>query len=135
MLGRNSKILNDNQEPIHIIMERVTSKTGCAYIEFMSPQAAINTVDRHQKNAVNGRLPRLGDRPVDMELSSQAALMEDLFPLAKGIRWDGATPIIMEAHPSQPWRCFKGFITEEEMTVLVKYVEIPQRVRFKSKSQ
>ncbi|PSS03298.1 hypothetical protein BD289DRAFT_359294 [Coniella lustricola] len=130
MLGRNSKILNDNQEPIHIIMERVTSKTGCAYVEFLSTEAALNVVERHQKNALNGRLTRLGDRPVDVELSSQAALMRDLFPLAKGVYWDGPRPIIIEAHPSQPWQSFKGFITEEEMTMLVKYVEIPQRSPF-----
>jgi hypothetical protein len=27
-----------------------------------------------------------------------------------------------------PWKTFKGFVTDEEMTMLVKHVEIPQRV-------
>lgn len=127
-LGRNSKILNDSEEPVHIIMERVTSKTNDAYIEFMSPQAAVAAVDRYQKNIAMGRHARLGDRPVEIELSSQSALMKDLFPLAKGVRWDGAEPVVLQDHPTEPWNCFKGFITEEEMTMLVKHVEVPQRV-------
>lgn len=126
-LGRNSKVLNDNQEPVHIIMERVTSKTNDAYVEFMSMQAAVNAVERHQKSLANGRLARLGDRPIELELSSQSALMKDLFPLAKGVRWDGSEPVILEDHPTEPWSCFKGFVTEEEMTMLVKHVEVPQR--------
>ncbi|KAG6355554.1 hypothetical protein INS49_003516 [Diaporthe citri] len=129
-LGRNSKVLNDNQEPVHIIMERVTSKTNDAYVEFMSMQAAVNAVEKHQKTVANGRLSRLGDRPIEVELSSQAALMKDLFPLAKGVRWEGAVPVVLEDHPSEPWNCFKGFVSDEEMAMLVKHVEVPQRSPF-----
>lgn len=96
-------------------MERVTSKTNDAYVEFMSMQAAVNAVEKHQKTVANGRLSRLGDRPIEVELSSQAALMKDLFPLAKGVRWEGAVPVILEDHPSEPWNCFKGFVSDEEM--------------------
>ncbi|KAG8160882.1 hypothetical protein KVR01_009146 [Diaporthe batatas] len=126
-LGRNSKVLNDSQEPVHIIMERVTTKTNDAFVEFMSMQAASNAVEKHHKTIANGRLSRLGDRPIEVELSSQAALMKDLFPHAKGVRWEGAVPIILEDHPTEPWNCFKGFVTEEEMAMLVKHVEVPQR--------
>ncbi|KUI57034.1 hypothetical protein VP1G_04374 [Cytospora mali] len=129
-LGRNSKVLNDNQEPVHIIMERVTSKTNDAYVEFMSMQAAVSAVEKHQKTVAAGRLSRLGDRPIEVELSSQSALMKDLFPLAKGVRWDGAFPVVLQDHPTEPWNCFKGFVTEEEMSMLVKHVEIPQRSPF-----
>ncbi|KAI3399523.1 hypothetical protein diail_6545 [Diaporthe ilicicola] len=129
-LGRNSKVLNDSQEPVHIIMERVTSKTNDAYVEFMSMQAAVNAVEKHQKTVAGGRLSRLGDRPIEVELSSQAALMKDLFPLAKGVRWEGPVPVILEDHPSEPWNCFKGFVSDEEMAMLVKHVEVPQRSPF-----
>ncbi|ROW10553.1 hypothetical protein VMCG_01725 [Cytospora schulzeri] len=129
-LGRNSKVLNDNQEPVHIIMERVTSKTNDAYVEFMSMQAAVSAVEKHQKTVASGRLSRLGDRPIEVELSSQSALMKDLFPLAKGVRWEGPVPVILQDHPAEPWNCFKGFVTEEEMSMLVKHVEIPQRSPF-----
>ncbi|KAF3760054.1 hypothetical protein M406DRAFT_270108 [Cryphonectria parasitica EP155] len=130
MLGRNSKIINDRHEPVHIIMERVTNRTGDAYVEFMTMYDAAQTVEKHQRASAQGRPHRLGDRPVEMELSSQAALMRDLFPNARGILWDGATPHIQPLNPTEPWLSFKGFITEEEMTMLVKHVEVPQRSPF-----
>lgn len=123
-LGRNSRVLNDGQEPVHIIMERVTSKTNDCYVEFMSTSDAVHAVERHNRAVSNGRQNRLGDRPVELELSSQAALMKDLFPHAQGVRWDGSHPVILEDHPTEPWSCFKGFITEEEMICLVKVSDI-----------
>ncbi|EAQ90009.1 hypothetical protein CHGG_06628 [Chaetomium globosum CBS 148.51] len=126
-LGRNSKILNDNQEPVHIIMERVSSKTQDCYVEFMTTQDAVRAVDRHRDNIQKGRPSRLGERPIELLLSSQAALMMDLFPLASGVWWDNAKPVIQAPIDGQPWKTFKGFVTEEEMTMLVKHVEIPQR--------
>lgn len=121
-------MLNDNQEPVHIIMERVTSKTQDAYVEFVTMQDAMRAVERHQMTIQKGRISRLGDRPVEVQLSSQSALMKDLFPLAAGVFWDGAKPVIQGPTEGQPWKTFKGFVTEEEMTMLVKHVEIPQRV-------
>ncbi|AEO64981.1 uncharacterized protein THITE_37843 [Thermothielavioides terrestris NRRL 8126] len=126
-LGRNSRILNDNQEPVHIIMERVSSKTQDCYVEFITPQDAIRAVERHKDNIQKGRPARLGDRPVEIQLSSQAALMQDLFPLASGVYWDNAKPVIQAPVEGQPWKTFKGFVTEEELTMLVKHVEMPQR--------
>ena len=43
-----------------------------AYVEFRSLEDAMKAVEKHQQNILSGRLVRLGDRPVDMELSSQA---------------------------------------------------------------
>ncbi|KAK3695588.1 hypothetical protein B0T22DRAFT_438552 [Podospora appendiculata] len=129
-LGRNSKILGDIQEPVHIIMERVTSKTQDAYVEFMTLHDAMRAVERHNQATNKGRLARLGDRPVDVELSSQTSLMKDLFPLAAGVFWDGSKPVIQKPIEGEPWHTFKGFVTEEEMTMLVKHVEIPQRSPF-----
>lgn len=131
-LGRNSKILNDNLEPVHIIMERVTSKTMDAYVEFVTLQDAIKAVDKHQATITRGRLSRLGDRPIEVELSSQGALMKDLFPSAKGVFWEGIRPTIKPFKPNEPWENFKGFINDEEMTMLVKHVEVPQRVSSQS---
>lgn len=121
-------ILNDNQEPVHIIMERVTSKTHDAYVEFVTLHDAMKAVEKHSRGPGKGKPSRLGDRPVEVELSSQAMLMKDLFPLAAGIFWDGSKPNIKASTEGEPWNDFKGFITEEEMTMLVKHVEIPQRV-------
>ena len=107
-------------------MERVTSKTHDAYIEFLTLHDAMKAVEKHTGN--KNKMGRLGDRPVEVELSSQAALMKDLFPLASGVFWNGSQPQIQPRIEKEPWNNFKGFITEEEMTMLVKHVEIPQRV-------
>ena len=127
-LGRNSRILNDSEEPVHIIMERVTSKTMDAYVEFTSFDDAMKAVEKHQNHLLSGRLSRLGDRPVEVELSSQGSLMKDLFPLARGIIWHGATPQFNQFNANEPWENFKGFVSEEEMIMLVKHVEVPHRV-------
>ncbi|ODA78939.1 hypothetical protein RJ55_04529 [Drechmeria coniospora] len=126
-LGRNSKILNDSDEPVHIIMERVTSKTMDAYVEFVSLEEAMKAVDRHQFNLRVGRVSRLGDRPIEVELSSQASLMKDLFPLARGLIWDGASPDFKPYNQLFAWENFRGFISEEEMVMLIKHVEVPHR--------
>ncbi|PHH79671.1 hypothetical protein CDD82_2229 [Ophiocordyceps australis] len=126
-LGRNSKILSDSDEPVHIIMERVTSKTMDAYIEFVNLEEAMKAVDKHQYNIKIGRVSRLGDRPIEVELSSQASLMKDLFPLARGLIWDGATPHIKPYNHQFAWENFRGFISEEEMVMLIKHVEVPHR--------
>ncbi|KAJ4147370.1 hypothetical protein LMH87_001894 [Akanthomyces muscarius] len=129
-LGRNSKILNDVEEPVHIIMEKVTSKTMDAYVEFMTLEDAMRAVEKHTQNQLSGRPTRLGDRPVDLQLSSQASLMKDLFPVAAGVVWKGVTPEIQPVKPNEPWSNFKGFISAEEMVMLVKHVEVPHRSPF-----
>ncbi|KAL1842795.1 hypothetical protein VTJ49DRAFT_4124 [Mycothermus thermophilus] len=126
-LGRNSKILNDVQEPVHIIMERVSSKTQDAFVEFMTVNDAIRTVEKHVEATNKGRITRLGERPVELVLSSQAALLETLFPLAAGVQWTNGRPKIMSPVEGEPWKTFKGFVTEEELTMLVKHVEVPSR--------
>lgn len=128
-LGRNSKVLNDTDEGVHIIMDKVTSKTMDAYVEFVSLEDAMRAVERHRTNVVAGRFSRLGDRPIEVEVTSQASLMKDLFPIARGVFWNGVTPEILPFKPNQPWDNFKGFISEEEMIMLVKHVEVPHRVR------
>ena len=109
-------------------MERATSKTMDAYVEFQSMDDAAKTAERHHQNMVNGRVSRLGDRPVEVELSSAASLMQDLFPLARGVFWNGPNPRFKDFNPNEPWENFKGFISAEEMTMLVKHVEVPHRV-------
>lgn len=66
-------------------MERAVSKINDAYVEFLSLHDAMRAVEKHKKTLDGGRLSRLGDRPIEVQLSSQAALMQDLFPSAKGV--------------------------------------------------
>lgn len=109
-------------------MDRVTSKTNDAYVEFVTLQDAMRAVERHKKTLEGGRQNRLGNRPIEVQLSSQSALMQDLFPLATGVFWENARPRILPHNHEEPWNNFKGFVTDEEMTMLVKHVEVPQRV-------
>ncbi|KAL0468772.1 hypothetical protein QR685DRAFT_445952 [Neurospora intermedia] len=129
LLGRNAKLLTE--ESVHVIMERINGKTQDAYVEFCSQDDAIRAVQRLSQAAVRTNRPsRIADRPVDVELSGQASMMKDLFPLASGVTWRGAEPIIESPVEAKPWKTFKGFIMIEEMAMLVKLVEMPQRAQY-----
>ncbi|KAF4969743.1 hypothetical protein FSARC_3086 [Fusarium sarcochroum] len=127
-IGRNSRMLSDGEEPVHIIMDRATSKTMDAFVEFVSMEDAMRCAEKHHQFAQAGRVSRLGERPIEVELSSQATLMTELYPLARGVFWDGASPQVLPYNPNEPWANFKGFISPEEMVMLVKHVEVPHRV-------
>jgi hypothetical protein len=129
-LGRNARIINEqDNEPVHIIMERVTSKTLDCYVEFVNFNEAVNAVNRFETNRTGGRGGRLGQRHVEVELSTQEQLMKDLFPKAKNVKWHGSQPEIIPRDPNDPYNSgFQGFVSREELVMLVKHVESPQRV-------
>ncbi|CAG8955948.1 hypothetical protein HYFRA_00008802 [Hymenoscyphus fraxineus] len=131
-IGRNAKIVPESEnESIHIIMERVTSKTLDCYVEFTSVNEAIAAVDRFQSLKMAGRSGRLGPRHVEVELSSQEDLMRQLFPKAKNVKWVGISPTIIPKDPNDKYNSgFQGFISNEELVMLVKHVEYPQRSPF-----
>ncbi len=112
-------------------MERVTSKTLDCYVEFVNFSEAVNAVNRFETNRTGGRGGRLGQRHVEVELSSQEQLMKDLFPKAKNVTWVGSRPIIKPRDMNDPYNSgFQGFISKEELVMLVKHVEAPQRVKY-----
>jgi hypothetical protein len=129
-LGRNARLVNENEhEPVHIVMERVTSKTLDCFVEFINLNEAVNAVQRFDVNKVGGRGSRLGNRHVDVELSSQDELMKELFPKTKNVKWVGGRPEILPRDPDDKYNSgFAGFISKEELVMLVKHVEAPQRV-------
>jgi len=111
-------------------MERVTSKTLDAYVEFVTLGDAVSAVQRFEMNRTGGHGGRLGQRHVEIEFSDQGSLMRDLFPKAKNVAWsrDGR-PTIIPREPNDKYNSgFQGFITREELVMLVKHVEAPQRV-------
>jgi hypothetical protein len=112
-------------------MERVTSKTLDAYVEFVNFNEAVNAVNRFEVNRSGGRGGRLGQRHVEVELSCQERLMQDLFPKAKNVKWRGARPVIEPVDPEDKYNSgFQGFISKEELVMLIKHVEAPQRSPF-----
>ncbi|KAK4222354.1 hypothetical protein QBC38DRAFT_427468 [Podospora fimiseda] len=131
LIGKNSRILNDVHEPVHIIMERTSSKTEDVFVEFMTSEDASKCIERLIKNSEKGRPPRLGNRVVTLKISDQTELMKALFPHAKGVDWLGSVPQIKEVGPDG-WdhERFRGFMTMDEMAMLVKHAEVPTRAPF-----
>ncbi|TVY81293.1 hypothetical protein LSUE1_G004001 [Lachnellula suecica] len=130
-LGRNARIIDEKDyEPVHIVMERVTSKTLDCYVEFINLNEAVSAVNRFETNRTGGRGGRLGQRHVEVELSSQEVLMKDLFPKAKNVHWVGGRPVITPKDPNDKYNSgFQGFVSKEELVMLSKHVEAPQRVK------
>ncbi|TVY45657.1 hypothetical protein LOCC1_G002710 [Lachnellula occidentalis] len=131
-LGRNARIINESEfEPVHIVMERVTSKTLDCYVEFTTFDEAVSAVNRFETNRTGGRGGRLGQRHVEVELSSQDLLMKELFPKAKNVYWSGGRPHIVPKDMNDIYTSgFQGFVSKEELVMLVKHVEAPQRSPF-----
>ncbi|KFY23224.1 hypothetical protein V493_05986 [Pseudogymnoascus sp. VKM F-4281 (FW-2241)] len=130
-LGRNAKLIPEIDEPIHIVMERVTSKTMDAFVEFVDINEAVNAVTRYESNRAGGRGGRLGERHVALEVCGHELFMQSLFPKAVNVVWKGSDPQISTDHDRYN-SGFKGFISREELVMLVKHVEAPQRSPFSS---
>lgn len=108
-------------------MERSTAKTMDCYVEFESASNAEDTVNRINRIYETGRPPRLGNRHVDVELSSQDALLKDLFPRAKCVVWKNGIPFALTNN--DPYSTgFAGFLTSEEVVGAIRHAEIPHRV-------
>jgi hypothetical protein len=108
-------------------MERVTSKTMDAFVEFVDINEAVNAVTRYEANRAGGRGGRLGERHVALEVCGHELFMQALFPKAVNVVWKGSDPQISTDHDRYN-SGFKGFISREELVMLVKHVEAPQRV-------
>ncbi|KAE8372241.1 hypothetical protein BDV26DRAFT_302090 [Aspergillus bertholletiae] len=112
--------------PIHIIMERTTAKTMDCYVETETQEAAQRTVDRINNIYETGRSPRLGLRRVEVECSTQDALLKDLFPKTKCISWEDGMP--RRLTNTDPYSTgFSGFITSEEIVGAIRHAETPHR--------
>lgn len=113
-------------------MDRETGKTLDCFVELASLHEAQHVLKQFQKRQFQGRAPKIGDRHVSVELSSQEELMSEMFSRARLVRWEGANPVILET--DEYWgegikaTGFQGFLTNEEITMLVKHAETPQRV-------
>ena len=70
---------------------------------------------------------KLGDRTIYIELSTQDALLSALFPKAKNVTWANGEPAVHESNEVYN-SGFRSFVTKEELVLLVKYAEAPQKV-------
>lgn len=109
-------------------MDRASGRTLDPYIELDSPEKASSLVSMAERKATTGYPFRIGKRTIDVQLSSHAQLMADLFPKAKCVEWNGQTPVVRP--PRDPWESrFKGFINQEELLWVSRYAEWPTQVR------
>ncbi|KAJ5952900.1 Nucleotide-binding alpha-beta plait [Penicillium vulpinum] len=132
-IGRSANLLPSSQGcPIHIIMERSTGKTMDCYVEFRNIKDAEDTVKRINHTYDAGSTPRMGNRHVDIELSTPAKLHKAIFPRAKCISWENGKPV--QLVNKDEWSTgFDGFLTDEELFCLVRHAEQPHRSVFASK--
>ncbi|GAB7344884.1 hypothetical protein MBLNU457_3323t3 [Dothideomycetes sp. NU457] len=132
-IGRNAKIVSQppgtSYHAIHIIMERASGKTMDAFVEVETHNDAVAIVDVFNQRVSQRRGPRIGNRHVEIEVSSQAQLMQTLFPRARSMTWQGQEPCV-DNTGDEFSSGFLGFLTQEEITMLVKHAEVPQRSPF-----
>ncbi len=135
-VGRNAQIVSQPAGSpyfaVHVIMERHTGKTMDAFVEFARASEAHFVFAQFNKRLLNGRIPRLGDRLVEVELSDQEELMSEMFPRAKNVVWEGATPHVLvnkEMYYKDVLSAgFTGFLQNEEVVMVIKHAETPHRV-------
>ncbi|KAA8643444.1 hypothetical protein EYZ11_008422 [Aspergillus tanneri] len=132
-VGRQARLITpDKGCAIHIIMERSTAKTMDCYVEFETKTNAQETVNRINQIYETGRPPRLGNRHVDVELSSQDALLKNLFPRAKCVSWKDGIPYALPN--TDPYSTgFAGLFTSEEIVGAIRHAEMPHRSPFCAK--
>ncbi|RMZ92275.1 hypothetical protein DV736_g496, partial [Chaetothyriales sp. CBS 134916] len=122
--------------PIFIIMERGTGKTQDCFVELPSASVTAACIERIENLIMADRPPKMAQRIVNVEMSSQGELMRELFPRAKNIMWDPTTGIpIMLAAVDGYGAGFRGFLTGEELNNVVRFAEMPQRSPFAIRCQ
>ncbi|KAJ5484761.1 hypothetical protein N7539_004749 [Penicillium diatomitis] len=133
LFGRSTG-LADNW-PIHILMERSTGKTmDFCYVEFKTQKSAEEAVQRILGMCEGNQSPRIGNRPVEVTMSSAGELMAAIFPLAKSIKWEGGRPVQAPKRQDEQWSTgFNGFLTDEELFCTGRHAREPSRSIFSSK--
>lgn len=101
------------------------------YVEFYSTpdaRACANSLGLrpHGQN-------RIGERVIDIQLSSQEELLKELFPKAKNVSWEGGSPKVVETKEMFN-SGFKTFVSAEELGCLVRHAEQPHRSNYTQRS-
>jgi hypothetical protein len=134
VLGSNASVMHMPEGSpyfeVHIIVDRHLGKSQAAFVVVSTTQEAHRLVS-NMKHRV-GRRVRIGDRDIQVEVSTQEALMSALFPYAANVEWCGSTPRVLDMDPNHssgaPGRTFTGFLGSEELAMLAKNAVEPVRV-------
>ncbi|OAG37915.1 hypothetical protein AYO21_07887 [Fonsecaea monophora] len=119
--------------PIHIIMERSTGKTMDCYVELTAPRTAEQDWE-HGFGLKLMRIPKIGQRNVEVFLSNQGELMKDMFPRAKCIHFDSEQYGSPKLVPNRDIFSsgYKGFMTNEELTCMSQFANRSMQRTFES---
>lgn len=97
------------------------------FVEVVTHQEANFAVGRFYVLRSQGVPGILRNMFLRMHAANHGQLMEELFIRAKNVRWVGNKAIIEpSADDNDPG--FAGFVTREELAMMVKHAEVPYRV-------
>ena len=114
---------------VHIIMEKTNAKTQDCFLELIDLDTKAVVMSRYENMLQSGRPPKMGTRHVAVEDSSQGDLMKELFHRAHCIAWDDIYGFPIKTQLTDPYGAgFMGFLTDEELHMVVRYTLDPDRV-------
>jgi hypothetical protein len=114
---------------VHIIMERTTAKTEDCYVELSGEEAESVMWNRYAGLLSEFSVPKLNNRHITLEKSSQEELMKQIFPRAHCIDWNNEYGIPVKVRNFDWYSAgFSGFLTQEELNMLVRHTLEPDRV-------
>ena len=118
---------------IHIIMEKTNAKTQDCFVELIDEETKSLVLSRYGQMGTDLQIPKLANRPITVEDSSQGDLMRNIFCRANNLQWVKGTgiPVMRRTNPAQNMFSggFRGMVTNEELHLIVRYTLDPSRVR------
>jgi hypothetical protein len=114
---------------VNIIQERTNAKTQDCFVEVADTGVKRVVLSRYNAMMRDSRAPRMGNRIISVEDSNQAELMHEIFSRANCILWETERGFPILKTNNDAWRSgFFGFLTHEELFLLVRYTTDPDRV-------
>ena len=135
LFGRHAKIVSQPAGTpylgVHLVMDRLSGKSMDVLVEVADyNEAKLLVAQFAQRNSQ--RRGKIGNREVEVKLSSSAELMAEMFPRGKNLSWKGnravIDPRLEEYYPGKFSTGFIGFLSSEELSHMVIHAETPQRV-------
>jgi hypothetical protein len=107
---------------VHIIQDRMTGKTMDVFIELKDWQEADRSFRRYNNLVEGKREPKLGPRRINLDMSTNSALMKAMFPRAK-CDWVNGVPERSDDYLQKNPSTWDGFITFEELVKVLLFAE------------
>lgn len=114
--------LNNAGYPLfHFTMDRAAQKTWDCFVEIKTEEAALALVGELMTHPV-----RISSRTAIVNIVEPRQLLMCLFPRAKCIVWEGDKPLLISCRPGET--PFRGFLMQEELYLISRAAESPQKV-------